>query len=267
MSEKQKERKEYVIHKDLIINSVKHCASLAIVPPLMEIGGQVSLPSPSTNLINGTITFIKFENRIYGITCQHVVDIYRRQKQQDSGYTLRTMINGFYVIIDRFEMVQDEVYGRGGLDIAIRLLDEAFIIKIGKTYIDIDNAIEPPDGIRHAIAVGFPTNLKKRKEDKPPFHRIAMPHAEIVAEIKGKPSDRFSLFSEVPEALLVSDYSGMSGGPIYWSTEGHYGILGIVYESNTGGELFGDKVLHVSGELATPGIIKAWIRQYRAKQK
>lgn len=58
------------------------------------------------------------------------------------------------------------------------------------------------------------------------------------------------------------DFSGVSGGPIYWSTEDRYGILGIVYESAAGSGLLGEKAIHVLGELATPAVIENWIQQY-----
>ena len=50
----------------------------------------------------------------------------------------------------------------------------------------------------------------------------------------------------------------MSGGPIFWSTDAHYGILGIVYEGGAGSD---NSSIYVYGELATPRVIRAWISQ------
>ncbi|WP_157959016.1 hypothetical protein [Salinicola endophyticus] len=90
-----------------------------------------------------------------------------------------------------------------------------------------------------------------------------MSHAQIIAELSnGQPAQRFSLFGQLYELPDILDYSGPSGGPIFWSTEEEYGILGMIYESAAGSEIFGDKSVHVSGELATPAIIKQWIHEY-----
>ena len=66
------------------------------------------------------------------------------------------------------------------------------------------------------------------------------------------------MFSELQKPAPDVNYSGMSGGPIFWSTKDDYGILGIVYEGGAGEE---NKSIYVYGEIATPDVIKDWIVQ------
>ena len=60
------------------------------------------------------------------------------------------------------------------------------------------------------------------------------------------------------------DYSGMSGGPIFWSTEDSYGIFGIIYEGGVGSELANGKSVHIYGEHANKDEILKWISQVNA---
>lgn len=189
----------------------------------------------------------------------------QKKKHGEYTHTMRTMVNGFYVIMDRFVRPLPE-FGQSQLDIAIREMNPEHIKKIGKAPIKLESLPKIPDELQHAIAIGFPTKLKNKKQENEIFHRVSMPHVSIVAELSnGKPTQRFNMFSELKEAPAVLDFSGVSGGPIYWSTDDEFGIIGITYESAAGTELFGQKTIHVSGELATPEIIVKWIQDYHDK--
>ena len=249
-------------------NEALHCASLVITPNLTEDDrGRKTFSQPSEVISNGTITFIEYDAKTYGITCWHIIEIFRNAENEHGkhSHTMRTMVNGFYVIMDRFVRPSPE-FGQPQLDIAIREINPEHIKKIGKAPIKLESLPDMPDELHHAIAIGFPTKLKHKKQENEAFHRISMPHISIVAELSdGKPTQRFNMFSELEEKPDVIDYSGVSGGPIYWNTEKEYGIIGINYESAAGSELFGEKSIHVSGELATPNIIKKWIKEYHDK--
>ena len=249
-------------------NEVLNCASLVITPNILEDDrGRKTFSQPSEIISNGTITFVEYAQKTYGITCWHIIEIFRDAeiKHGEYSHTMRTMVNGFYVIMDRFVRPSPEI-GQPQIDIAIREINPEYIKKIGKSPINLESLPAIPDLLHFAIAIGFPTKLKHKKQENQAFHRISMPHVKIVAELSGeKPTQRFNLFSELEEKPDVLDFSGVSGGPIYWSTDKEYGILGINYESAAGSELFGEKSIHVSGELATPDIIKKWIQEYHDK--
>lgn len=250
-------------------NDVLHCASLVITPNLSEDErGHLDFSKPTDSISNGTITFVKHNGKTYGITCWHIIEIFRDKELEHGKYShsMRTMLNGFYVVQDRFFRPSAD-FGQPQPDIAIRELMPEFIEKLEKEPIDIDALPAQPEQLKHAIAIGFPSLLKYRKdEENNSGYRVSMPHVSIIAELSnGKPNQRFSMFSQLEEKPVTCDYSGASGGPIYWSTEEEYGILGIIYESAAGSEIFGDQSIHVSGELATPEIIKKWINEYHAR--
>lgn len=250
-------------------NDVLHCASLVITPNLDEDErGRLDFSQPTDNISNGTITFVKHGGKTYGITCWHIIEIFRDKEVEHGQYShsMRTMLNGFYIVQDRFFRPSAD-FGQPQPDVAIRELAPEFIKKIEKEPIDIDILPVQPDKLKYAIAIGFPSALKYKKNEENGFgYRVSMPHVSIVAELTaGKPNQRFSLFSQLEDKPETSDYSGASGGPIYWSTENEFGILGIIYESAAGTALLGDQSIHISGELATPEIIKTWISEYHAR--
>lgn len=248
-------------------NDVIHCASLVITPNFFENErGHLEFAQPTDSISNGTITFIKHNGKTYGITCWHIIEIYRKKElaHGENSHSMRTMVNGFYLVQDRFFRPSAE-FGQPQPDIAIRELAPEFIAEIDKEPIDIDLPSTKPDKLKYAIAIGFPSSLKYKKPEES-GHRVSMPHVSITAELSNsQPDQRFSIFSQLEEKPNILDYSGASGGPIYWSTEDEYGILGIIYESASGSEMLGDKSIHVSGELATPEIIKKWVNEYHER--
>lgn len=250
---------QYPIASQLHANPAVNCAALVITENF-EAGSKYILPAqPKAELRNGTITFVQSQGRFYGITCFHVVEHFRKMEKKGGAgsHSMRTMLNGFYVVIDRFIQPPAQ-YPDASPDIAIREVKPGFISHLGKQAIDIDVMKDVPDGIRHAYAVGFPEALKTAFNDKIGY-RVSMPQAQILAELQATPTRRFSMFSEI-EPVHDIDYSGMSGGPIFWSTEEEYGLVGIIYEGGHGSSGANDQIF-VYGELATPEIILGWIDQ------
>jgi len=253
---------DYPIAEKLHENAAIHCTTLAVTQNVITGSGWPRLAQPDAALRNGTLTFVRSGGRTYGITCQHVVQHYRdvlAASGEPGSHTMRTMLNGFHVVIDHF--VQPQVqFGDPAPDIAIGEMNPDHIAHIGKEAMDLDSMNEAPEDIRHAYAVGFPEKLKYQKydNDNQLSYRVSLPQVEILAELRGRPRMRFTMFSELPKPAPDIDYSGMSGGPIFWSTEDEYGILGIIY---AGGPGQGDESIYVYGEIATPDVIKSWISQ------
>jgi hypothetical protein len=251
---------DYPITGKLQKNPAIHCATLVVTQNISTGHGWPQLAQPDAALRNGTLTFVRYGGRTYAITCHHVVQHFREvlaASGDASSHSMRTMLNGFYVVMDRFIQPHPQL-GEAAPDIAIREINPDHIAKIGKEAMDLDAMKEPPEDIRHAYAVGFPEKLKYHKHDEQPEYRVSMPQVEILAELPRRPNRRFTMFSELGEPALDIDYSGMSGGPIFWSTEDDYGILGIIYEGGPGED---KKRIYVYGEIATPDVIKNWIAQ------
>lgn len=255
---------DYPVCDGLIKNASIHCAALVITENV--IAGNAGLPSfaqPSDELRSGTITFVKYQHAVYGITCWHVIEIYRKflKKSGDEfSHSMRTMVNDFYVVLDRFIRPKPAIC-MPEIDIAIRKMNPDHISAIGKVAYDLENESTPPAGIKHGYAVGFPENLKRKVNADLNGYQVSMPQVEILAEINEMPNSRFSLNSELPIRPDQEDYSGMSGGPIFWSTNDNYGIFGIIYEGGIGSELADGKSIHIYGEQANSQEIIRWISQ------
>lgn len=256
--------KNFPLCSTLAQNPTKYCAALVVTKNIIEEQGNwPRLAEPSDALRNGTLTFVKSEGRVFGITCWHVIEHFRK-KLQESGnqfsHSMRTMVNGFYVVLDRFIRPEPQ-FGDPPIDIAVRELNPDLLSTIGKEAIDLDLLLDPPQSLEHGLGVGFPETMKYKKMEDNAGYRVSMPQVEILAEIGGLPTRRFTLFSELAEKPVQTDYSGMSGGPIFWSTENTFGIFGIIYEGGVGSELSEGRTVYLYGELATPSIIKGWLNQ------
>jgi hypothetical protein len=87
-----------------------------------------------------------------------------------------------------------------------------------------------------------------------------MPFVHAIAENRSIVGPAFTLFSELKETPAIRDLSGMSGGPIYWSNDAAYGLLGITYESSRPEEsLAGSAAVHIKGHLADRATIERWV--------
>ena len=211
-------------------NTCRHCAALFIVK------GAVGF-RPSSHYRNGTITFVECDDITYGVTCRHVVEILRKNigKTADQSWVFATFVNRTIYIIDRFESPKETSFVPvREVDISIRQIHPDFPDAIGKKAFKLSANYEIPfDKISHGIAVGFPEAEQFEKEiGDIPGYQVAMPCVYALAE-KIPGGDSFSLFSELEETPKVKSFSGMSGGPIFWTTEDDkYGLYGISYEAS-----------------------------------
>lgn len=256
-------KKLYPLSTKLNENSSRHCSTLAITESLVNGKFGIQVGHPDEKSRNGTLTFVTTEGKTFGITCWHVIE-HLRELIEESGkgnsHSLYTMTPRPYIVIDRFiRPTSNSEFHQ--LDIAIRQVRADFVKALGKESIDLDNQAMI-ENIEFGYAVGFPEELKYIKDNSNPNKTlISLPTVSILAEIERQPDSKFMLFSEFDEPQGYDTYSGMSGGPIFWSTEDTYGIFGITYEANPtnfAGEKMG---IMLAGELATPETIKHWISQ------
>jgi len=150
---------DYQLCESLVENESIHCAALVITENFFkDENGHLQPAQPSEKFRNGTITFITSEGKVYGITCFHVVKFYRKRVEEsgnDCSHSMRTMVNGFYEIMDTFIRPKQE-FGQSKLDIAIRELNPGLLDAIGKRAIDLDSAATNPEDVKFGYAVGFP---------------------------------------------------------------------------------------------------------------
>lgn len=245
----------YTVSDEFEANACKHCAPLFIIRQHVEMAPTVDDPS-------ATLTFIKFKGRTYGITCKHVVTILRDQLKKSGSAFSHT----FFIALKRHHVVQDRFVIPPGdwvisePDIAIRELNPDFPAYVGKVALDIDaNPVPPLSEVSFAVAVGFPDRLKT-PIPAPLGYQLAMPCVHAVAENHSKSGPSFTLFSELQATPNIRDLSGMSGGPIYWSDEAAYGLLGITYESSPPeGSISGSASVHIKGHVADRETIEEWV--------
>ncbi len=245
----------YIVSDEFDANACKHCAPLFIIRHHVEM-------VPTADDLSATLTFVKLQGRTYGITCKHVVTSLRDRIEKSTdklSYTFFIALKGHHVVQDRF------VFPLGDLvtpepDIAIRELHPDFPVHIGKSALDIDAAPVPPLlGVSFAIAVGFPDRLKTQSPTSLGY-QLAMPCVYAVADNHSTSGPSFTLFSELPATPAIRDLSGMSGGPIYWSNDFRYGLLGITYESSPlDGSLAGTAAVHMKGHLADRATLERWV--------
>lgn len=197
-------------------NACSHCAALFLVKSAVGF-------TPSAFSRNGTITFIECDGITYGVTCKHVVDSLREKVNEtnDSNWVFATLANQTIYIIDRFKTPKGDCFlNSNTLDIAIRQIHPDLPPSIGKKAYKLTPYNEPAfENISHGISVGFPENEKYEKSvENYPGHEVAMPCVHALAE-KIPGGDNFTLYSELKDSPQVKNFSGMSGGPIFWTSE------------------------------------------------
>lgn len=231
---------------------------------------------------NGTITYIKFKNVIYGVTCAHVHFMQKIGTKEEKILT---------VFGDRL-VYQFGLLGQDGYksdfrplrksptdiqtpDIAIIKLNEPYpsihMTRKGKTAIDLDKWSTPnwrETGM--AMACGFPTEHKSQNESV-----VSAGLAQVIAEPASEISpdrDSFLLASSLEEDNNIY-FSGMSGGPVYVEhpVEGEITIVGIVYEGTPGSSeewqnrgdssFLTNKDVQIRAHTFTPIIFEKWLKQ------
>ena len=251
---------KFTICADLAKNPARFCAALAVVPTMDAVSSIPQFTRPAETHRSGTITFVRSGGRSFGITCWHVVQALRDANRTGTHHQLRTMLNGFYAVQDRF-VRPSATFGQPALDVAIRELHPDFASALGKEELRLDDMPDTPQEVRFGYAVGFPENLKRQLEEDGGY-RVAMPQCSVLAEISRKPDQRFALHSNLHrEDVAHEHFSGMSGGPIFWSDASDFGIYGIVYEGDAKPATENTADVFVFGELATPETIRGWASQ------
>jgi len=215
---------------DGIKETCKFCTALGIVPKQIEHIPQLL----NAGLDNGTLTFIEHDDNYFGVTCKHVVEVMRsrNEKYGEGTYVLATLKDGTYVLGDEFHIPSSPAGSHVGLDIAIARIPKDFPGQMGKRFLKLSEVNDQrPIPLKYAIAVGFPTG-DKTQEYGPDGYRVAMPCVQATAESVGSERQFLSILSDAP---ATGHLSGISGGPVFWSTADHFGLVGFVYEGDQTG--------------------------------
>lgn len=247
----------YTVCDELVANACMHCAPMFIIEH--RVGA-----TPVANDPNATLTFIRFQGRTFGITCKHVVDSLQGRLKASGNrfsHTLFIALQERVIVQDRFVIPSGD-WMLPAPDIAIRELRPDFPAYVGKSALDIEACAVPPlSEVAAGIAVGFPDRATEGRAEGTGY-RLSMPCVHAVGENRSAEGPSFSLYSDLDSTPEIRDLSGMSGGPIYWSNEERYGLLGITYESAPLADALGGHAsVHIKGQHVDLATIESWVDQ------
>lgn len=247
---------DFSVSGELNNKGCKHCAALFLIKP--KVGFK-----PKAEYRNGTITFIKYNGVTYGVTCKHVVEALRNKKEElnDSGLCFATIVKRNIFIIDRFQTPPpDDPFTQDEPDIAIQQIHHSLCKNIGKEPFDLTESSEKDDmAILHGVTIGFPEEKVTEKSIHDfPDYQIQMPCVHAVAKLNKLHDNEFTLFSELDVLPETINLSGMSGGPIFWSTHHEYGLLGITQKG-----LPTEPETEVSSNVSLGGRPRVYIKGHR----
>lgn len=218
--------------------AVQNCEPLYLSHPFLKDGH-------SATKANATISYVKYRDTVYGITCAHVYD----QQFGESG-TLEKILT---VWNDRsvfqfgnwssdgyqshFRLLRNEKISLESPDIAIIKLQAPFpelhMEKKGKVAIDLDHWELPNwSSISTCVVSGFPTEHKEQSNS-----HVAAKFLQVVAELTSpivEGTNHFMLASTLPEKNGFF-FSGVSGGPVYCiKSDNTLTVIGVVFEGSPG---------------------------------
>lgn len=201
--------------------SAKHCAAL-FFNDILEV---FLKGSADTIDGQGTMTFINYHDRCFGVTNQHVLtDYVRPTKEKAFHIALRNHIP----IPGRLLFKSTKDNPDFPFDIAVFLLEENKIIKGGKIPINLEAEYAPMAEQEQGLAIGFPAIERHVKDGL----TMAHPLYHVVAKCISASDRQIILHEELlPPQDRVIRFGGMSGGPIFRFNESEsYSFTGIMFE-------------------------------------
>jgi hypothetical protein len=188
----------------------------------------------------------------------------------DENLCFATIVKRNIYIIDRFKFpIAEDPFTQNPPDIAIQQIHPKLCEAVGKIPYKITCHNENFENIGHALAIGFPEEkVDKKFSEGNHFYQIQMACVHALGELQTLDNNRILISSALDSDPDAYNLSGMSGGPIFWSTASAHGLLGITYEalptksepmSNEG--FGGGPRIVVKGERLTLSKFSNWISQ------
>ena len=214
---------------DDVMKACRHCATIGRFKFRTEMLRGVL---PTADEPTATVTFVSFEGRTYAVTANHVIETFENLSKRDG-----VSFEGYFcpakpgiAILGPFVRPPEDFQGRRP-DVAISIIDPRLPPHIGKEAFVIDPQGDAIFPVSHAMATGFPTTSKLDHDDGMGA-RLRMQCVQALAEGVGSTGgDQVQFFSELEKEPTTGSLSGMSGGPVMWSSEEKFGLLGFVKEA------------------------------------
>ncbi len=225
--------------------------------------GQRPSPKKPTEIKNGTIALIDLGKGPMGITCQHVIEGYR----EDRNNFEEVIFNIGNVELDPIAQLLDE---NAKIDLALIELTENQIMEItsggeiGSSVIKPNKwPPEPPDKDKFVMFGGFPGSLRKVES----FNEIVFSSwSSGASRIDSVSENRFistfereywiSSFGK-EHHMGLHDLGGMSGGPAFIDRGLYFEFVGILsdYEENYDAVFFASvQSITQNGEIIPPPV-------------
>lgn len=202
--------------------TAKHC--VAIMPCLPS--KVIFQGSDNHNDGQGTLTLVEYNDRLYGVTNEHVV---KSDEKELSGFLVAIKKHTF---INRKPIFTSKINDlHFPYDIAIFDLEDMRneFYSYGKQGVILNDANLKADEL--FLAVGFPGDLREKKERGIMAHSLA----HIVIECRGFSENRITAFSSANDLNEAkrTDFGGISGGALFKVLDDdspEYELVGICYE-------------------------------------
>lgn len=240
-------------------------------------------------LRSGTLTFVRHDGEIYGITCGHVLDalsksieLSRRQLEASCGagapYPSEVWNRFFFLVGDRHVdiNVQFEKAPDAGVDLAAGWIPPEIFAAIGRQAIDIGVEHELPDEWPEdagAFATGYPEANRRIYGRVNNGDTLALAGVTLCSGVEKPTGRKIRMFAplEPGQASGVDVLSGMSGGPIVVTCGDLWGLAGIVsggYDLHSFAKseqkgFFEGPAINIEGEALSLHELRLWLESLK----
>lgn len=251
-------RESLKIHDELMGNDkkpdiAKYCCPIFITPQFgMLLYSQTHLlknQSDKPLVRNGTLTFVSVDNEIYGITCRHVIDLLEQQNEIRQK-KLSSIIGEQFIknpllqyhfffpkggeqvhINSHFHKMPGDEFTNTYPDIAAARIERKKFNSIGRTALPLNSVPDTQfflnDNIT-GLAIGYAEEARKIANENDSKTSMVISAVQIFAPLTNVKEESVTLYAELDHIPEADNLSGMSGGPILWSDENNWGLIGII---------------------------------------
>lgn len=287
------------IHDDLMdnddtINTNIYCCPIFITNmfgTLLGMDNGLSSENGAEPAIrSGTLTFVTHNGNIYGITCRHVLEALESSNLQRQNELLALYGSDVPIVEEgqmhfffpkgneqihinaKFHKAPGDEYTNSYPDVAMARISPEKLAHIGRQSIPFDQQI--PDSTHWSktacgIATGYPEQNRRIIPGDDRLATMVVATVNVVAPIEIASQNKLLMFSELSEEPAADNLSGMSVGPILWSDESGWGLIGIVKKgrdikqgSALNSESFiGGHAIWIDGEPINIDIFDQWVSE------
>ena len=217
---------EKIIKTQKVIDQMAHQFFYYIRPVIF---GELPLKSLNPKLKNATITFIETKNKIFGITNQHVIDVYRKELR--NGGDINFQISNLK--IDILNRIIDE---NEKLDLATINIEESEkdFLKLSPLY-HKSWPVPIPKKDEFVFIIGYLGEFRSVNS----LDRINMPHGSLVMQVASVSEKKFGIKFDRDKWIKkykthdpseLKDWGGFSGGGVFRINGIYPELVGLNFE-------------------------------------